>query len=823
MRTHPRIAWTVRVMGAFVFYIGTIGLLNWIDGRRNAFPFHSDVTMKTNTAIGVQCLSVAVILLTFSGRAVLLGRGLGLFASLIGFATFCEHLFRIDLHIDQLLFVEAPGAIATTSPNRMGPPASLMFAMLGQIVFWIPDHARVSRNVQWLALVTLAIAIVPLMGFFFGATDLYSISQLTGIAPHTALSTLILSIAVLLLRPNRPPVDLLFRRDAGGEMARRLIPAALLLPPVVGWIVSQGREANWYDIPMARVLMQALLVIPLVGLVWWTARHLSTLAQARDSAQRSFFEARVEAEGLAAQNVETTNLLDRLLDNAPVGFAAFDRSFRYIRVNTYLAEVSGKPLEAHIGKPLRSVYPEQADQFEAMIERAFTTGTSIQNIESSYRSLTDPEIERHFNCELFPVLGRDGSVSLVGLVAIDVTERKRLDAQRAAILENERNARIESERAGLLKDEFLATLSHELRTPLTAIVGWAQILRRKTPDPIDLNRGLETIDRNGKSLSQLINDLLDVSSIINGKMHLNMMLINVQSIAAAAIDSVMPSAETRGITLLKSFDEEPLPVHADPARLQQVVWNLLTNALKFTPRGGTVHVRVRRAQGRAEIVVSDTGCGVKPDFVPFMFERFRQADASTTRRFGGLGLGLSIVRQLTELHGGTVRVASDGIDRGATFTVSLPLAKAPAPLPDPDLATANDHSLLEGVRVLVVDDEADSRDLVAQVIEQTGASVSRASSADEALLRVELDNPQILITDIGMPDKDGYELIRMLRSQRSAADLPAMALTAFARPEDKDRSLSAGFQLHIHKPVSPKELVQATISLLPKRKPPGST
>jgi PAS domain S-box-containing protein len=781
--TNFQTTWVIRLFALMVFAIGSLGLSNWITGRQSSFPFDSPITMKTNTAIGILCLSIAVALLSLSPRGAfrVVARILGGVAFVIGTATLAQHLWKVDFGIDQLLFTEPPGAIATSSPNRMGPPSATMFSLLGLTLLLLPAPGKPGRNVQWLALLVLAMALIPLAGFVFGASDLYDLPNVTGIAPHTALCMILLSVAILLLRPDQAPVELLYRRDAGGEMARRLIPMAILLPPFAGLIVAEARSRDLLDIPMARVTMQVLLVVPMLGFVWWTARHLSSLSQARDRAERNFDRARVEAEGLAAQNVETTNLLDRLLDNAPVGMAIFDRSYRYVRVNPYLAEINGRSVVDHLGRPLGELFPEHAERFEGLISDVFTQGRSIEGIETLARTPSMPDVDRWFTCELFPVPDRNQHVALVGMVVMDVTESKRLDQQKAALLEVERAARAEAERIGLLKDEFLATLSHELRTPLTAIVGWAQILQSKAHEKKDLERGLETIDRNSKALSQLINDLLDVSRIINGKLHLNMLPLNIQAVVRAAIDSVTPSAQTKGIQLVSVLESAPLQVDGDPSRLQQVVWNLLTNAVKFTPRDGTIRITVRGVQQTVEIEVADTGIGVKPEFAQHMFQRFRQADASTTRRYGGLGLGLSIVRQLTELHGGTVSVSSEGLDRGASFVVTLPLMM-PSSSPTKAETAARparqtDGATLRGVRVMLVDDEPDTRTLICRILEEAGANVISAAGVDEALLRVELDQPHMLISDIGMPGKDGYELIRTVRARRSPTELPASNFT----------------------------------------------
>ncbi|MBB3118197.1 hybrid sensor histidine kinase/response regulator [Pseudoduganella violacea] len=391
--------------------------------------------------------------------------------------------------------------------------------------------------------------------------------------------------------------------------------------------------------------------------------------------------------------------------------------------------------------------------------------------------------------------------------------------ERRLLLDSERGARAEAERTSQMKDEFLATLSHELRTPLTAILGWAQVLRRGSRDQADLNRGLETIERNARAQAQLIEDLLDMSRITSGKVQLDMQQISPLTILDAVIETVRPAAEAKHIRIERDYQAKVL-VAADPSRLQQVMWNLLSNALKFTPHGGAVQLSVGLVGGLVEIVVSDNGIGIEPAFLAHVFERFRQADASTTRRHGGLGLGLSIVKHLVEQHGGTVAAASAGAGRGASFTVRLPLASGPAlplrparpPAPPPAAAFAlPDRRELGGLRVLVVDDETDARELIQRILGDNQASVTLAASAAEALKLARRQRFDLLLTDIGMPGTDGFELLARIRALGAArgGNLPAIALTAFARSEDRLRVLESGFLDHLAKPVEPAQLLAA--------------
>lgn len=416
--------------------------------------------------------------------------------------------------------------------------------------------------------------------------------------------------------------------------------------------------------------------------------------------------------------------------------------------------------------------------------------------------------------------------SVISAVQAAVRARRR-QYQIRDLLEAEQAARAESERASRIKDEFLATLSHELRTPLNAILGWSQLLRQGAGDKEILEEGLAVIDRNTRVQVQLIEDLLDMSRIISGKIRLNVQFTDVSTFIDAAIETVKPSADAKGIRLEKVLDRRGGSVSGDPGRLQQVVWNLLSNAIKFTPRGGTVQVLTRRVNSSLEISVSDTGRGIPPEFLPYVFERFRQADSSTTRAHGGLGLGLSIVKHLVELHGGTVRADSPGENQGSTFTVVLSLAAVHLPAGDqqrldPTASSAEPldcrSTSLGGIKILVVDDESDARRLVKRVLEECDAQVITASSAAEALQLVVSESPDVLVSDIGMPVMDGYELIRRVRALNNGKNgrIPAIALTAFARSQDRTRALLAGYLVHISKPIEPHELI-ATVATVAGR------
>jgi NO-binding membrane sensor protein with MHYT domain/CheY-like chemotaxis protein/nitrogen-specific signal transduction histidine kinase len=384
--------------------------------------------------------------------------------------------------------------------------------------------------------------------------------------------------------------------------------------------------------------------------------------------------------------------------------------------------------------------------------------------------------------------------------------------EREDLLMRERAARDEAERLSALKDEFLATLSHELRTPLNAILGWASMLQRGLKDEETFKRGLETIERNARAQGQLIDDLLDMSRIISGNLRLDVQLIEPDKVVEAALGTVHPAAVAKRIDLRVDVARGVGTVLGDPNRLQQVMWNLLSNAVKFTPNGGMVQVMLGRDGQDVVIRVADSGIGIEPDFLPYVFDRFRQQDASITRKHGGLGLGLSIARQLIELHGGTIAVASPGTHAGTTFTVRLPLAEAEVAQHAPPVAAAprgQAQGDLSGVKVLLVDDATDTLDVLQQILQHSGATIMAASSAGKALALLERERPDVIVSDIGMPDIDGFELIRRIRRRSAGAGgaIPAIALTAFTRQDDRNKAMQAGFNDYLAKPVEPGSLV----------------
>jgi PAS domain S-box-containing protein len=483
----------------------------------------------------------------------------------------------------------------------------------------------------------------------------------------------------------------------------------------------------------------------------------------------------------------------------------------------------GYTAEEMIGKSIATLIPPNHVDEEPAILKRLRAGERINHYET-VRMRKDGTL-LNVSLTVSPVRDAEGRIIGASKIARDITELKRAIEEREYFLKAERAARSETERISLMKDEFLANVSHELRTPLNAILGWAQLLASTPPSDEDFSEGLATIERNARLQAQLIEDLLDMSRIVSGKVRLDVQEVDLAAVVESAVASVRPSANAKEIRLRAILDPLAGPISGDPNRLQQIVWNLLSNAIKFTPRNGTVEARLQRVNSHLELSVNDTGIGIKTEFLPYVFERFRQADASTTRKFGGLGLGLSIVKQLVELHGGSVTARSAGEGQGATFVISLPLApiqtsRARAHPASPQAAASELLGIsLEGIRVLVIDDEADACQLIKRVLAGYHADVITASGARQGVEALKSLKPHVIVCDIGMPEMDGYQFIREVRSMPASIGgrTPALALTAFARSEDRTRAIIAGYQVHVPKPIEPQELVVTIASLAGER------
>ena len=508
-------------------------------------------------------------------------------------------------------------------------------------------------------------------------------------------------------------------------------------------------------------------------------------------------------------------------DLADRGIIVTDTALIVRAWNSWLVQQTGIAAEEAIGRPLVVLVPTIA----------------ARRLDEFYRRALEGEVRvlaHRFHKFLIPVAktvhGGGGEAAqtvriapltlsgqIVGTITIveDVSERVMSERElRNQILVSER-ARTVAEDASKLKDEFLATMSHEIRTPLNAVLGWTQILRTQS-NVKSRERALEVIERNAASQLRLVEDLLDMARIISGKLRLDIRSMDLRAIVQAALDVIEPGAAAKQVSVQVRFEERPIPVNADADRLQQAIWNVLSNALKFTDAGGTIKVALTSDVSTATVAVSDTGQGIAPDFLPYVFDRFRQADGSTSRRHGGLGLGLALTRQIVELHGGSISADSNGTGKGAEFSIRLPVADALAQVAA-TVKTKLNESALGGITVLIVDDSADSREMFEVALRAYGATVVSLDSADTALAALLSGEVRadILLSDIGLPGSDGYDLIRSIRSlPPPLASLPAIAITAYADPEDRIQALSAGYQLHLAKPTDPSIVADSILGLI---------
>lgn len=632
-------------------------------------------------------------------------------------------------------------------------------------------------------------------------------------------------------------VDVATLRASLDAMASAALPEVVIVgagPAVLGWCAELRSQEKWLSVPIVLVggsaddsTYEAALGDVFADWVPAPARPALLGARLGHAARVKRLDDRGAAFARAAASeqvraVLAENKLRRLAESGLVGIVETDLAGHIVSANAAFLSMIG-----HTADELARGGPTMASLTPAM----WKTADDRAGLEARARGAYSPyekELRRPDGTRVHVLMGgglieREGHL-LVSLV-LDVSVRRAVDVERDRVLEAESYARSEAERISNLKDEFLATVSHELRTPLNAIVGWSDLLRSDTTGQLDRARALETISRNARAQSKMIEDILDVSRIINGNVSLELRRVDLNTVVAQAVEAVTLAVNAKGLTLKVRPAAAAVILLADAERMQQVVTNLLNNAIKFTPNGGSIDLLVSSTAREAAVSVTDSGIGISQDFLPNVFERFRQADASTTRRKGGLGLGLSIVRHIVELHGGRVAASSPGPGQGATFVVELPLPSkedlvdpSSAERTTPVLVGASAPTDLAGLSVLLVDDTEDSLAVTSALLESLGCRVKPVTSSAAALAALDETVPDVLISDLAMPDEDGFALVRRLRDRPPTAggDLPAVALSAYARDEDRARALDSGFQAHLPKPVSASRLVQV-LSHLPRK------
>jgi PAS domain S-box-containing protein len=639
--------------------------------------------------------------------------------------------------------------------------------------------------------------------------------------------------------------------------------ASMSRSPLTGWTIGIGMPADEIDGPIRR----SMLALTLVGIVILALGLTSAFVLSRvvvraltsaSGAARSLARGEpivlppsriVEAEALANGLLESAGILeerlrerDQALAAERVARAASEQDQARLTVtlrsigdgvittdpagnvnllNPVAQMLTGWDEASAQGKPIDVVFNMVNEGSRARVEnpvrRVFREGRVVGLANHTLLLARDGR-EIPIEDSAAPIRAPDGGLVGIVLVFRDASERRETERRRAALLEQEQVARREAEAVSRSKDEFVATVSHELRTPLNAIFGWVRLLRTGNLDEAKRAHALEVVERNTRAQAQLIEDLLDMSRVVTGHLRLDMRRVDLSAVTRTAVEAVKPSAEAKELAITLDLPANVGAIHGDPDRLQQVIWNLLTNSVKFTPRGGRIRVALRANGSDAVLQISDSGAGIGADLLPHVFERFRQGVSSASRTHGGLGIGLALVRHLTEMHGGTVEAASDGEDRGSTFTVRLPMVGTRAvldrePLSPRDTSARGEvDNVLAGLKILVVDDDPDARDLVTVTLRHAGAEVRPVGSAREAMEALNEAVPHVLVSDIAMPNGTGYDLVQQVRTTARMAQLPAIALTAYDRPEDRERSLKAGFDFHVGKPVDPQYLVHVVVS-----------
>jgi PAS domain S-box-containing protein len=753
--------------------------------------------MFPNAALCGALVGGSILLRSLSSSQLFLARTLASVAAAIAAIVLFQHVTGINTGIDTLLIQRPWGQNAAAAPMRMGPPASSAYLLLGIAAVLSSFGPKFRKLTSILAIGTSLIALLSLTGFWLGADQLFGVARFTGIALQTSIVVAALSIAMMAIVAEHGLAELLTREDTGGAVFRRLLIPIIAVPLLLGWLRILGQNEGHYDLEFGTALRSLIEIVLLFALLWWTANNISWHENSAQGAQ-----SRLAAIIESSEDAIISMTLEGVIRTWNAGA---ERTFGYT------------PVEA-IGKHISILIPQERLDEETEILGKIKRGERIEHFETI--RVRKDGVRINVSLTVSPVKSSLGEIVGASKIARDITGRKQLESERETLLESERAARTEAEKASQIKDDFLTTLSHELRTPLNAIVGWSQILSPES-DRDELTEGLDAIRRNGFAQTRLIEDLLDMSRIVSGKVRLDVQSLDLSSVINAAIDTVRPAADAKGIKIRKVLDPVVGMVSGDPTRLQQVVWNLLTNAIKFTPKEGKVGVILERINSHVELTIHDSGVGIRPEHLPVIFDRFRQVDSSTTRSYGGLGLGLAIVKQLVELHGGSVHAKSGGEGQGSTFVIHLPVSPVRVGddrrHPTAVQATRLDHNQidLQGVKVLVVDDEADARLLVERVLSQCGAMVCMAGSAVEGLNKLREFRPQVIISDVGMPLTDGYDFIRSVRqlSPEQGGKTPAIALTAFARSEDRVNALLAGYQVHVVKPIEPQELAVTVHSL----------
>jgi signal transduction histidine kinase/ActR/RegA family two-component response regulator len=811
--------------------IGSAALLGWILDNEFLKRIHPTlVTMKANTAVCLILISCSFLLLrdphapNWQRHA---GQVCAAVVGLVGLSTLSEHLFGWDLHIDQALFEESVREAGLSFPGRMGVAASLDFCFLGlALVFLDAPPRRWFHLSTTSALAVVAITVLIFLYYFYGIERDDTLALHFTIAVHTVVAFLSLCAAILISRPERGVVAIILGNTPGGMVARRMWPI-LVIVVLLGSFRTIGRSSGWFGAGFATALFVLSILLILVILICWIAVSLNRTDRERRRAEKrldvlvrisELIRTIHEPYKLSYEVAKTVGIeldlrrclfnetdVERDLETVHRDYCDRAESVAGVhRISDYSSETSAlmKRGETVVNDDSKTDPRTAADYtrtYEPAGERSYVAvplmreGQWVASLWSS-----DDEPRQWTKEEVLLLQG-------VAERTWTAIEKLRAEEERERLLLSEQEARDVAEKANQLKDEFLATLSHELRNPLNVILGYSELLLRmpEIADTEHLRRMAEALRRNAQSQSQLINDLLDLSRLQRGKISLNRETVSLAAIVDNAVETVRAEAAAKGVELNLHLGDELLPVDGDRLRLQQIAWNLLNNAVKFTP-AGHISINLNRDGKEAVLVVADTGQGIEPDFLPHVFEMFRQADSSNSRRHGGMGIGLALVRQLVQLHGGVVAAESEGTGTGSRFTIRLPLtsddallsAMASTPLKLTDVAHMAHRDFL------ILDDSEDTITVLEQLLKLGGANVTTATDGAEALRLASERNFDVVLSDISMPEMDGYEFLQRLRTIQGRERVPVIAITGFGRPDDVERIRAAGFYSHLTKPLN---------------------
>lgn len=822
---------TLSVVCALVtMIISVVALLGWIFGIEVLKRIHPAlITMKANTAVCLILVSSAVLLLRSPSppkwnRRV--AQSFAVIVAVVGFLTLTQHLTGWNFGIDQLLFTETASEAGQSFPGRMGVAASFNILSLGCAVLFIDARSsrwfRVSNIAVWLV---ISVTVLVFLYYFYGIESFDPIAFYFTIAINTVVAFLSLCAAILFIRPHRGLLAIVLEDGPGGVVARRMWPM-LLVVILLGWARTMGGGSTFLGAGFGTAVFVLSILLILVALIWWTAFSLN----------RTDYERR-QAEKRLDVLFRVSELVRTLRDPYELSYA--------------VAETVGKELdlrrclfnETDVEQDLEIVHRDYCDgvesvagthrisDYSSLTSQAMMKGEAVINCDSmkdprtaaDYKRSYEPTRDRAYVAVPLMRYGRwvaslrasddkprewtKEEMSLLRSVAErtwTAIEKLRAEAERERLLQSEQEARDVAEKANQVKDEFLATLSHELRNPLNVILGYSELFLR-VPEIYEssrLRKMAEALRRNAQSQSQLINDLLDLSRLQRGKISLNHETVSLAATIDNAVETVRTEAAAKGVEIHLNLSDQFLLVDGDRLRLQQIAWNVLNNAVKFTPPGGSISISLNREEQNAVVVIEDTGQGIEPSFLPHVFEMFRQADSSNSRKHGGMGIGLALVQQLVQLHGGTITAESEGTNKGSRFTIHLPLTGHGATPGSSTATTPLKLSSLANTDFLIVDDSEDTIAMLDQLLKLSGANVTTASNGADALRIASEREFDVILSDISMPEMDGFEFLQRLRRIDGREHVPVIAITGFGRTEDVKRARASGFHSHLTKPLN---------------------